>query len=81
MSDYSVRYIHKIRPSEKDVGPDVYLGSNDFLDRKTLAAALRERRILCSGERLNDYRIVEPGKIVAFPASGIWHSIVLTEKK
>ncbi len=38
---YHVRYIHKIHPSQKDVGPDIELNPKDFLDRKALGNALK----------------------------------------
>lgn len=79
MTMYSVRYTHKISPSDKDVGPGVQLSPNDFSDSKRLARALRERGILCSGQRLLSFR-VEGDKVLCFPAKSIWHAIVLTHE-
>jgi hypothetical protein len=74
---YRTRYVHKISPSEKDVGPDVELDAEDLATRTTLAAALRRAGVMASGERLRDFRVESGGKIVAFPSKSIWHAIVL----
>jgi len=77
---YKVHYVHKISPSDKDVGPDIALTSPDIKNKNRLAKALREYKILQRGERLREFR-VEDGKIVAFPAKSIWHAIILTEDR
>jgi hypothetical protein len=75
----SVRYVHKISPSAKDVGPDVEIPQNAFSNRNTLAKALRNAGVLTSGIRLRSFR-VEGDKVVAFPMGrfNTWHSVILT---
>lgn len=81
MKRYSVRYVHAISPSDRDVGPEVRLTDADAVDRKSLAAALRARGTMLPGARIRSYR-VEDGKVVVFPSmpgmTTYWHSIVLT---
>jgi hypothetical protein len=74
------RYVHKISSSDKDVGPDVALDARALADRTSLAAVLRDQRILSKGETVSDYRIGADGKVVVFPKGRImpWHSIILT---
>jgi len=79
MTRYSVRYVHKIAPSEKDVS-EFTLPDGAPSDRNTLAKALRKAGALQSGERLREFR-VEGDKTLAFPDRGIWHCLVLTEVK
>lgn len=84
---YSVRYVHAISPSMKDVGGDVTLAAGAFSNSKTLAKALREVGILYSGGRIKNFR-VEGDKVVVFPGRhstggpgnlmSNWHSIILT---
>lgn len=80
---YSVRYIHKISPSDKDVGPDVELPGSAFADRNKLGAALRKARVLMQGGRVTSFR-VEGNKVVVFPSvpglTTYWHAIVLTHQ-
>lgn len=75
----SVRYVHKISPSAKDVHPDVTLPSGAFSNRNTLAKALRRAGVLTSGVRVGNFR-VEGDKVIAFPMGrfNIWHSVILT---
>ncbi len=75
--NYSTRYYHKISPKDTDVGPDILLGDNHLKDRKVLGAALRERRIMIKGERINHFRVEKSGKVVIFPCASIWNAIVL----
>lgn len=80
MSYYTTRYVHKIHPSDKDVGPVIHLATSELANRKVLAKALRDMKILGSGERLNSFR-VEGDKIVAFPMKSVWNAIVLLPYK
>jgi len=77
----SVRYVHKISPSAKDVHPDVTLPSGAFSNRNTLAKALRRAGVLTSGARIRSFR-VEGDKVIAFPTvpgmTTYWHSVILT---
>jgi hypothetical protein len=50
-----------------------------FSDRRTLAKALREARVLPSGGRLLGFR-VEGDRVVAFPAASVWHSFIITRE-
>lgn len=76
---YHTRYVHKISPSERDVGPDVHLSHAHLKNETSLGAALRSSKILGKGERIHDYRLEVGGRIIMFPTrdSG-WHSIILT---
>ena len=80
MAKYSVRYVHKIAPSDKDVGPEVELDDAAFSDWKALGKALREACVLARGGRVNAFR-VEGSQVVVFPSvpglTTYWHSIVL----
>jgi len=79
----SVRYIHKISPSDKDVGPDVVLSDGAFSNSKTLGKALREAKVLASGAIVRSFR-AEGDKVIVFPilpgSTTYWHSIVLTHE-
>lgn len=79
---YSTRFVHKIAPSEKDVGDNVSLDTRDLADRKTIGAALRKVRILIKGGSVREYRVERDGRIVVFPTcpglSTYWHAIVLS---
>jgi hypothetical protein len=84
---YSVRYVHKIAPSPKDVGHNIEMLGQDLADRVRdrdltgLAAILRNMEVMISGCRIREAR-VEDGKIIVFPVcpglSTYWHSIILT---
>jgi hypothetical protein len=84
---YSVRYVHAITPSSRDVGDDVILPAGAFASSSTLAKALRERGVLSPGGRIKNFR-VQGDKVVVFPGKNStsgggsltanWHSIVLT---
>ena len=78
---YAVKYVHKISPSDKDVGPDVALPSGAFSDSKKLGAALRKAGILAAGGRVNAFR-AQGDKTIVFPSvpglTTYWHAIVLT---
>lgn len=89
---YSVRYVHKVAPSEKDVGPDVTLDVDRLgrvaafvvADRRQLGADLRRLGVLLPGARIREWRREATGRIVVFPAlpglSTYWHSVILTPK-
>lgn len=74
---YRTRYVHKISPSEKDVGPSVDLSIADLDNRKTLGAALRRQHVMSAGDQISNFRIEQSGRVVVFPKASIWHSIVL----
>lgn len=84
---YSVRYVHAISPSTKDVGGDIILPAGAFSNKNTLAKALRNRAVLLIGGKIRDFR-VEGDKVIVFPGknstggpgslSSNWHSIILT---
>lgn len=73
---YETRYVHKISPSEKDVGPTVDLSPTDIESRTKLAAALRRARVLTHGDAIKSFRF-EDDRIIVFPQTSIWHSIIL----
>lgn len=73
---YSSRYVHKISPSNKDVGPNVLIP--DASTKAKVAKALRGARILGSGGMIREMRH-EGGKLVVFPSKSIWHAIILTK--
>lgn len=81
MQTYKVRYVHKISPSDKDVGPDVQIPDNAFSNRNTLGAALRKAKVLMAGASIPNFR-VEGNKIIIFPrlpgSTTYWHAVVLT---
>lgn len=80
MTKYSVRYVHRISPSEKDVAPDVELSDTAFSDAKKLGKAMRDAGILAPGGRVRLFR-VEGSRVVVFPVlpgfTTYWHAIVL----
>jgi len=79
MQNYSVRYVHKISPKDTDTGPDIRLEASALIDRKALGAAMRNGKLLMSGEAIRHFRVEHDGKVVVFPPSGsIWWSIILT---
>lgn len=82
MANYSVKFIHKISPSDKDVGPDVDVLDGAFSNSRTLGRALRDLRVLLKGARVASFR-VEGDKVVVFPRlpglSTYWHAVVLTK--
>lgn len=77
---YSVKYVHKISSSAKDVGPDVTLPGGAFSDSKTLGKALRKAGVLTSGGKVTNFR-VEGNRVIIFPSvpgmTTYWHSIIL----
>ena len=73
---YETRYVHKISPSDKDVGPAIDLSPTDIESRAKLAAALRRARVLSHGDAIKSFRF-EDDRIVVFPQASIWHSIIL----
>jgi len=73
---YETRYVHKISPSEKDVGPTVDLAPTDLESKTKLAAALRRARVLSHGDAIKSFRF-EDDRIIVFPQASIWHSIIL----
>jgi hypothetical protein len=83
MSRYSVRYVHKVSPSDADTRDDVEIRDGAFSDRKTLGKALRDAGVMMSGCRVSQFR-VEGDKVVVFPIcpglSTYWHAIVLTKR-
>ena len=78
---YHTRYVHKIAPSDRDVGPDVTLDgaalANTPDGRKAMGAALRSAGVLHKGERVRSHR-VESDRVVVFPTMQGWHAIILT---
>ena len=79
---YTVRLHHKIaqRP-DLDTRPDLTLPNLPYTyTAKTLGRVLRRAGLLQPGQRLRTMRTEAAGRIVAFPQSSIWHSIVLTAK-
>lgn len=84
MTTYAVRYVHKIKPLDTDVGPDMTLTGSDASDSKTLGAALRKAGVLISGGRVRSFRVEPDSKIVVFPScpglTTYWHAIILTPK-
>jgi len=76
---FSSRYVHKISPSERDVGPTVELSIADLENRRTLGAALRRVHIMSHGDSIRSYR-VEARRVIVFPNKSIWHSIILSEQ-
>lgn len=77
---YSVRFVHPISPSDRDVGEDVLLDDKAFSDRKVLGAELRRRGVMEAFGRVREFR-VEGDRVVVFPkvpGYSTWHSIVLT---
>lgn len=82
---YSVRYVHKISPSEQDKHHDIELDAGDLVDAKSLAKALRAQGALAPGGRIISYRAEGNGQVVVvFPAvpglTTYWHCIVLMRK-
>ena len=73
---YLTHYIHKISPSDKDVGEPVDLSLTDLASRSALVAALRRAKILSAGDKIKDFRI-EKDRVVVIPQGSIWHSIIL----
>ena len=78
---YAVRLYHHIaqRP-DLDSRPDLTL-PNAPLDVRSLGRILRVRGLLLPGQRLRSMRVEKDGRVVAFPAASIWHSVVLTPKE
>jgi hypothetical protein len=78
---YSVRLVHKISPSDKDVFGPVHLDARDLDNKVAMGAALRRLvpSALGPGQAVRSFRREAGGKIVAFPSKrSIWWSIVLT---
>ena len=79
---YMVRYVHKIRPSDKDVMGPIHIEASELRDRKRLGAALRREKALMSGGSVQSFRVEADGRVVAFPSmpgmTTYWHSIILT---
>lgn len=73
---YETRYVHKISPSDKDVGKPVDVEPADLTSRTKLAAALRNAGVLSRGDTIKSFRF-EDDRIIVFPQASIWHSIVL----
>jgi len=73
---YETRYVHKISPSEKDIGNPVDLSPTDLTSKTSLAATLRRARVLPAGGAIQSFR-VENERIVVFPQASVWHSIIL----
>lgn len=78
---YEVQPIHKIsnKPHEKAAVllTGVVLPDGAFSDKKALAKALREARVLPAGTSLQAMR-VEGEKTIAFPRGGLWHAYIIT---
>jgi hypothetical protein len=73
---YETRYVHKIAPNDKDVGPTVDIDPAALTSKTKLAAALRNQKVLSRGDSIDTFRI-ENDRIVVFPKASIWHSIIL----
>ena len=71
---YETRYVHKISPSEKDIGKPIDLSPTDLESKTKLAAALRRAGIIDGA--VDSFRI-EKDRVVVFPKGSIWHSILL----
>ncbi len=85
VTTYSVRYVHKVAPRSRGIGPDVTLSSVDLASRQSLGAALRKQRVLMRGARVVEFRADETsGCIVAFPSvpglTSYWHAVILEPK-
>jgi 4-hydroxyphenylpyruvate dioxygenase-like putative hemolysin len=76
---YSVKYIHKISPSVKDVGPSVDLSWTALHCARNLAKELRDQKVLAPGTRIRAFRD-EGDRLVVFPDRGIWHAVILTRR-
>lgn len=77
MQKYSVSLVHKISPNSNDKLDPVWLSDNVFSNKLTLARALRQKGVLCPGQRIRGFR-VEGAEIVIFPGGRtIWHCIIL----
>lgn len=78
--NYTIRYVHRVAPSDKDVKTGVSIRDGAFSDRKTLAKALREVGVLAKNARIRTFR-VEGDKVLVFPtlpgATTYWHSVVI----
>lgn len=68
---YSIRFIHKIAPSDKDVGEDIEIGA-DTVEAAT--AAFKK-----AGLSVRNLRREADGRFVSFPTD-IWHSVIATPK-
>lgn len=74
---YTVRFTHKIAPSDADKREGVAIRDGAFGGRLVLAAELRKLGILGKGESLWEMRI-EGDKVLAFPTRrSIWHCITI----
>lgn len=73
---YETRYVHKISPNEKDVGPTVDIDPAALTSKTKLGAALRIAKVLSRGDSIDTFRI-ENDRIIVFPKASIWHSIIL----
>ena len=74
---YTTRYVHKISPRDTDTGPVDDLDEVPD-DNRECGRLLRKNGLLARGERVTGFRIEADGRLVAFPAASIWHSIILT---
>ena len=76
MTNFTVRYVHRIAPKASDVGSDIDIQDSALSDSRSLAGALRKAGVLEGGARLRSFR-VEGDKVLCFPDRGIWHCIAL----
>ena len=80
MTRYSVRYVHKIAPSDKDTGPSVELADGAFAGSRELGKALRTAGVLMPGARVATFRS-EADRVLVFPIkpglTTYWHCVVL----
>ena len=74
---YTTRYVHKISPQPGDTGPAVDLDEPPT-SNADCGRLLRKHGLLARGERVTSFRVEADGRIVAFPAASVWHSIILT---
>lgn len=81
MAKYSVRFVHKVSASSRDVHDrDIELPDEALSDRTALAKALRAERVLLSGARVREFRRAG-GKVSVFPTlpgfTTYWHAVIL----
>ena len=80
-TEYAVRFVHKISPSDKDVAPSVELPGGAFADRNALGRVLRQAGVLIPGARVREFRVTG-GEVAIFPTcpglTTYWHCVVLT---
>lgn len=77
MTNYRIRFVHKISPSPRDLHDTLVCVPQDWeADRAALGRVLRDVGALPKGARLRSCR-AESGKLVCFPMASVWHAIIL----